>query len=90
MGISKITASLFLSNHQTIWKILLYLGMLAFGLSGILENVNLFVESAFSNQGHGLINVYLEFIKNLVTVVPAVFGLIGFYRVDKLQNGRLL
>ena len=82
--------SLFLSNHQTIWKILLYLGMFAFGLSGILENVNLFVESAFSNQGHELINTYLEFIKNLVTVVPAVFGLIGFYRVDKLQNGRLL
>ena len=82
--------SMFTSKYIRLWKVFLYLGMILFGISGIVGTVGFSLLEAFHESGIHIAADIISLIKNTIPVVPSVLGLISLYRVDTEYNGQLL
>lgn len=81
--------SLFVVKKRSLWMALLYLGMVFFGLSAILEFVGQFLQT-FPATLLEMINFGLLLIKYAVPLVPVILGITALYRVDRQINGKFL
>ena len=82
--------SMFFLRYSRFWKILCYLGMILFALCGLLEIFYYIFLDLFPMGTPGILLFIFQLIKNIAPFILAGFGLVGLYKVDVSENGRLL